>query len=65
MNGFLNKNLKSYAKNWLSSVKYAEMQLKNAVRNQYNNYIQKEKDLYSKIQQLRKQKHLDGIEFSK
>ena len=27
---------------------------------EYNNYIQKEKDLYSKIQQPRKQKHLDG-----
>ena len=37
MNGFLNKNLKSYAKNWLLPVKYAEMQLKNAVRNQYTN----------------------------
>ena len=37
MNGFLNKNLKSYAKNWLAPVKYAEMQSKNAVRNQYTN----------------------------
>jgi hypothetical protein len=37
MNGFLNKNLKSYAKNWLSPVKYAEMKSKNAVRNLYTN----------------------------
>ena len=37
MNGFLNKNLKSYAKNWLAPVKYAEIQSKNAVRNQYTN----------------------------
>ncbi|MCR5080411.1 MAG: hypothetical protein K6B17_03615, partial [Treponema sp.] len=37
MNGCLNKNLKSYAKSWLSPVKYAEMRSKNAVRNQYTN----------------------------
>ena len=37
MNGFLNKKINHRIKNWLAPVKYAEMQSKNAVRNQYTN----------------------------
>ncbi len=37
MNGFLNKKINHRIKNWLAPVKYAEMQSKNVVWNQYTN----------------------------
>ena len=40
--------------------KYAIQMGYKRVSEEYNNYVNKEKELYSKIQQLRKQKHRDG-----